>query len=276
MKLQAITVCVNYSDFFIFSIENRKLFDKWIVITDMEDWKTRELCKKYNLTCVSTDVFYKFGVFNKFAAINEGLKLIDDDAWVLFIDGDIVLHPQTRRVLESLSLDKTCIYGMDRINAKGLPIWEVYLKGRGMLINYWLLYTSNLEMGARLVHLYGYENGDGEFKGYGPVGYFQLVHRSSFKNYPQNSLGADHCDLLFSRQYPRNKRILIPELFCIHLESEDAIKGHNWMGRKSKPFGDSLPVVTPIKKFCFKKIWKWVKKMLMLFLKWLFCTHHSY
>lgn len=273
MKLQALTICVNYSDFFLFSIlENRKQFDRWVVVTDLTDVKTKELCEKYSLLCIQTDVFYTKGVFNKFAAMNVGLEYIDDDAWVVFLDGDIILHHQTKRVLECLTLKEDCIYGIDRLNCKGYIKWMEYKSTEGMLINYWLLHPSGLEMGARLVHLYGYENGDGKFKGWGPVGYFQLVHRSSFTLYPEDSLGADHCDLLFSREYDREKRILIPELFCIHLESENAKKGQNWRGRKTAPFIDSLPIV-PYRKPCSLK--KKLLKLLFWFLS-LFKKHKTY
>lgn len=243
MKLQAISVCVNYSDFFIHSVlENKKLFDKWIVVTDKDDTNTEKLCQEHGLVCVKTDAFYTRGIFNKFAGINEGLVEIDSDAWVLFLDADMVLHEQTRRVLDSLNLDKTFIYGMDRLNCDGIQRWNEFKQSPGILKDYWLLHSAGLEFGARLVHLYGYEKGDGKFAGWGPLGFFQLAHRSQFESYPENSLGADHCDLLFTRHWPRDKRMLIPELYAIHLESENAWKGINWRGRKSAPFVDTIKI----------------------------------
>jgi hypothetical protein len=62
-----------------------------------------------------------------------------------------------------------------------------------------------------------------------------LCHRSAFDQYPQQSHGADHCDLLFARLWPRKLRTHIPELLAVHLESENAGAGVNWYGRKSKP-----------------------------------------
>lgn len=237
MKLQVITVSVNYSDFLVHSIEaNKVLFDKWIVVTDLADLHTKKLCDRNGITCLQTDAFYQHGIFNKYAGINEALKLVDNNAWVLFLDGDIILHPETRRVLESLQLDSTCIYGVDRLNCSGLQAYLDYKDGDGILKNNWMLTTAGLQLGSRLVHYYGHEGENGRFEGWRPLGFFQLCHRNQFNMYPQNTLGADHCDLLFARQWSRTYRVHIPELLAIHLESIDATKGVNWYGRKSGPF----------------------------------------
>jgi hypothetical protein len=243
MKLQCVTVSVNYSDFLYYVLEeNKNLFDRWVIVTNTKDIATKELCDKYkknNVVCIQTDSFYTDGAkFNKYAGINDGLKLIDDDAWVLFLDSDIILHNQTRRVLENLNLNKEFIYGIDRVNCKGKDNWDKYSANRNMINNNWLLTIDNsiFEFGARLIHLYGHEGGDGSFAGWNPIGYFQLAHRSAFVSYPQNSSGADHCDMVFSRLWTRDKRILIPELMAIHIESYFVVHGVNWYGRLSEPF----------------------------------------
>lgn len=237
MKLQAITVSVNYSDFLIHSLEaNRKLFDKWIIVTDTKDKKTKALCNNYDVICIQTDVFYKNARFNKYAGINEGLKYIDNDAWVVFLDSDIILQPDLPRVLRELHLDITCLYGIDRLNITGYERWNEFRKSRGLLIENWLLTSQKLELGSRLVHYYGHEGENGKFEGWRPLGFFQLCHRSSFESYPQQTDGADHCDLLFARLWPRRKREFIPELLSIHLESHGTGKAMNWWGRRSKPF----------------------------------------
>lgn len=238
MKLQAVTVSVNYADFLEVVIpENKGLFDKWVIVTDTKDIATKELCDEHGLTCVQTDSFYANGAtFNKWAGLNEGLELIDKDAYVAILDGDIALHNQTRYVLKKLNLDPTFLYGMDRLDCVGFERWEKYKQTKSILTDNWLLHTAGLPLGARLVHLYGGKSENGRFEGYRPLGFFQLTHRSSFDKYPQNSDSADHCDLAFAKQYPREKRMLIPELFGIHLISDDARKGQNWRGRKTKPF----------------------------------------
>jgi hypothetical protein len=238
MKLQVVTVSVNYSDFLVHTIEqNKRLFDRWIIVTDTKDTITKQLCDKHGVTCIQTDVFYENGgIFNKYAGVNEGLKYVDDDAWVLFLDSDIYLHKETRRLLEQLQLEKDCAYGMDRLNVYGYNEWMDYKSREDILKENWMLMTRDLDFGARLVHHYGGPGDNGKFRGWRPLGYFQLVHRSAFDKYSQNSIGADHCDLEFIKKWPRNKRILIPELYVIHLESVNAKWGSNWYGRKSKPF----------------------------------------
>lgn len=244
MKLQGLTVCVNYADFFAQTGEaNRGIFDKFVVVTDIQDTEVTALCAQFGYTCVKTDVFYDNGAkFNKYAGINEGLKLIDSDAWVCFIDSDIVLQKDTRRVLEKLNLDPTCLYGIDRVNCTGFRNWENYKHSKGVLIENWMLTPAGLELGARLVHYYGHHGENGRFEGWRPLGFFQLCHRSAFKFYPQEEAGgADHCDLLFSRLWPRRMRFLIPELMSVHLESESGQNsGINWHGRKSKPFAPEV------------------------------------
>lgn len=241
MKLQAVTVSVDYSDFLIHTIEeNHTIFDKWFIVTNTKDLKTKELCEKYKdqgVVCIQTDVFYDAGAkFNKYSGINEGLKYVDEDAWVLFVDSDIVLDKDLRYILFNLDLDKTCVYGMDRVNCIGLQAWLDYKNRRDLVLDKWLLTDGGFKFGARLVHYYGYENGDGKFAGWNPIGFFQLAYRSAFKKYPDDSTGADHCDLAFARLWPRRKRILIPESIAIHLESENTYKAANWFGRVSEPF----------------------------------------
>lgn len=256
MKLQAVTVSVNYSDFLCHVLEeNKGLFDKWVIITNTKDVATKELCdkySKYNIVCIQTDIFYRKAKFNKFAGINEGLKLIDSDAWVLFLDSDIILQKELRRVLDNVNLKQENIYGIDRINCRGREKWELYKSKRNLLQNYWLLSpdVTGFEFGSRLVHYYGYENGDGKFAGWNPLGFFQLAHRSQFTQYPQQSEGADHCDLVFARLWSRDKRVLIPELIAIHIESRFTVKGTNWYGRISQPF--ELEYKRPSLKYLFR------------------------
>lgn len=252
MKLQAITVSVNYSDFLVHSLKaNRHLFDKWIIVTDTKDETTKALCIAFDVICIQTDVFYKNARFNKYAGINEGLKYVDNDAWIIFLDSDIILQPDMPRVLRELKLDITCLYGIDRLNIIGYERWNEFKRGRGLLIENWLLTSQKLELGSRLVHYYGHEGENGRFEGWRPLGFFQLCHKSAFSIYPQDTDGADHCDLLFARLWPRRKRHFIPELLAIHIESHGTSKAMNWHGRRSKPF---LPIEHKNKKIRIKEI----------------------
>ena len=243
MKITCITISVDYSDFLCWSLtENKTLFDQWIIVTSTKDTKTKELCDNHNVFCLQTDVFYEKGIFNKYAGINEALKLVDEDSWVLFLDSDIMLPTLTKYILENIKLDPSCIYGIDRVNCEGLEKWIEYINKRNITFQNWLLHTSGMPLGARLVHYFGEARDEGRFLGWRPLGFFQLAHRTSFSEYPQNTIGADHCDLEFVRNWPREKRVFIPEILAIHLESVGATKGINWYGRKSSPFKTGIKV----------------------------------
>lgn len=238
MKFEAITVCVGYADFLEHTAKaNHKLFDKWIIITTFKDTETQAICKQYNLTCVLTDKFYENEArFDKFAGINEGLKHTSDDAFIIFLDGDIVLHELHRHALNNLELRTDTLYGCDRLNCKG---WKEYKRfneqGRNIHEN-WLMHAAGLEFGARINQYYGQEGEDGRFRGWLPLGFFQIAHRSSFGTYPPGLGKADHGDIEFAMKYSRHKRVLIPEILGIHLMSMGTFKGHNWQGRYSLPF----------------------------------------
>ena len=237
LNVTCITVCVDYSDFLCWSLlENKSLFDNWIIVTSTKDSKTKELCDNNNVFCLQTDSFYEKGIFNKYAGINEALKLVPKDSWVLFLDGDIILPNLFRYILEHLTLDPKVIYGIDRVNCIGLEKWVEYIRKRDSLFQNWLLHASGFPFGARLVHFFGEKRDEGQFLGWRPLGFFQLCHTSAFTSYPQNTIGADHCDLEFVRNWKRDNRILIPEILGIHLESVGAPKGINCHGRKSLPF----------------------------------------
>ena len=151
--------------------------------------------------------------------------------------------------------------------------WLDFKSRRNLVIENWMLTNAGFELGSRLVHYYGYEGGDGKFKGWNPLGFFQLAHRSSFDYYPDKSEGADHCDLVFARLWEREKRQFIPEIIGIHLESEFIIKGTNWYGRISEPFDSGQIKIGPLyliklakryllirEKRVKRKIEKWIRR----------------
>ena len=128
-KLEAVVVCDKYSDFLRHTLpQNKFLFDKLVVVTSHEDTATRKLCEFYHVQCVPTDALKsRHGVFCKGAGINEGLRALDGDSWVLHYDGDIWLPPQTRLLIEQAGLAQDMIYGIDRFIVKGATAWEQFL-----------------------------------------------------------------------------------------------------------------------------------------------------
>jgi hypothetical protein len=82
--------------------------------------------------------------------------------------------------------------------------------------------------------------------GYVPIGFFQLWHRlggveewrgTRVKTYPLSHGSACRTDVQFGLTFDRRNRVLLPELYVAHLESEQCKLGANWKGRTTKRFG---------------------------------------
>ena len=116
MKLQAVTVCINYSDFLECILDNRAYFDRWVIMTVEEDATTIAFCAKHGLECIPSKTLKPDGSDfdasrNKSAILNEGLEALDPAGWCLILDADVRLPRQFRRRLEALTLESGAIYG---------------------------------------------------------------------------------------------------------------------------------------------------------------------
>lgn len=231
-KVEAVVTCVGYADFLNWTLPfNKQHFDRLVVVTSPEDLETQRICSYWHVECVLTDAFYESGGFNKGAGINVGLDKLEKDGWVIHFDADIYLPPRTREILTLLPLDETSLYGIDRMNCQGFENFIKYLENPDDIHgNDGFLRLAQFSLGSRLLNL--------ARDGYVPIGYFQMwcPLKSGVNTYPDFHTGADRTDTLFVYNWTREKRALIPELICIHLESEEAPMGINWKGRKSKPF----------------------------------------
>lgn len=232
MKIEAVVVCKDYSDFLEHTLpENIEQLDRMVVVTHPSDSKTQALCHKYGVDCYPTEEMHRDGdPFNKGRAINLGLSHLRHSDWLLHIDADILLPHRFKQMLEHSQLNRNYLYGCDRLNTLSYQNW-VNHRGKTIPQHQWrYLVTPNREfpLGSRLLH---------QEYGWVPIGYFQLWHSSLRRQYPIVAGSAEHSDVLFAVQWARSNRILLPEIFVYHLESEDAALGANWAGRKTKPFG---------------------------------------
>jgi hypothetical protein len=265
MKLEAVVVCVNYSDFLAHTLSyNKALFDNMVVVTDLKDEKTKKLCEFYNVTCVQTDEFYaNSSTINKGRGINEGLKQLSMDGWVLHLDADIFLPPLTREILEKIEpeLDKNGLFTIDRMMCPTYEAWQKYINDPTPFHEGWIfVHTSVFPIGTRIA----------EYKsnGWEPIGFFQLWHPKTVGifEYPNEHGSIDRSDVIFTKYWRRGNRHLIPELIGIHIESEAldlSEMGKNWNGRKTKIFG---PEFTPKPKTINNRLgirfyWKWFIKV---------------
>lgn len=231
MKIEAVVTCHKYSDFLEHTlICNIQQLDAMVVVTSREDKETKRLCSRLGIPCVDTNVFFDKGdAYNKARGINLGLSHLRHEDWILHIDADILLPHRFRHMVEYAELETENIYGCDRLNTHSYDHWE---KHRLKITPQWthgfmVGAPPEFTLGSRLIH---------SQYGYCPIGFFQLWHSSQRRQYPTNQGSAEHTDVLFALQWDRRNRILLPELFVFHLESERAAMGTNWKGRKTKPF----------------------------------------
>jgi hypothetical protein len=241
-RLEAVTVCVEYSDFLAETVKhNAHHFDRWVIVTSPQDTATIDLCRRWNLQCVMTGEMRRAPGerFNKGRGVSLGLNYLSTDAWALHLDADVVLPAAARQMMELAQLQEGCLYGADRI---GLHSWEEWqeLQSSGYLHaqHGWHLccnFPAGKSVGTRIVR---------GRHGYVPIGFFQLWHNQDgvhsgvrFKDYPDANSDAAHSDIKFALQWDRRHRVLLPELVVVHLESERAAMGANWGGRKTRRFG---------------------------------------
>jgi hypothetical protein len=236
-RLECVTVCVNYSDFLRETLPyNQRHFDRVVVVTTEQDRSTRDLCEHLGVECLVTDLMTKGNEFAKARGIDYGLANLRGDGWVVHLDADIWLPPQTRHLLSHTELDERCIYGIDRTNCVGYESWRKFIdsephsSAHHQHIRDCLIIPPPFPMGARIsIRHYG---------GFVPIGFFQMWHQGQTrKRYPIDHGGAERTDVLHSLQWPASRRKLLPELIAVHLESESSPMGVNWKGRASKPFG---------------------------------------
>jgi len=232
-KIEGVSVSVGYADFLAWTLPfNKQHFDKYVIVTSTEDKATQDICNYWNVECIITDVFYEDNSpFNKGKGINVGLSKLSLDGYVVHMDSDIFLPPKTRMILDSVDLHPANIYSIDRLMCKSFSSFIHHLSNP---LNQHgpdgIMRLTNFEYGSRLV--------DTSHEGWLPIGFFQLwcPNVSKVYEYSTEHGTADRSDVLFTKQWPRHNRVLIPELVGIHLESEQLPMGINWSGRKSKLF----------------------------------------
>lgn len=231
MYIEAVIVCVDYADFLAHTLpQNMQYIDRVVVVTSHGDSETRALCSKYSIECVTTDIMNSGGdKFNKAKAINLGLGHTRGEDWLLHLDADIVLPHNFKNALVNADLKPENLYGCDRVNVHSYEEWlEHGIQIPHRSDHYFVEPPNHYPLGARIIH---------KSLGYTPIGFFQLWHKSQGKKYPEVQGSGEHTDVLFAAQWAREHRVLLPDIFVYHLESEKSPMGVNWSGRKTKRFG---------------------------------------
>ena len=241
LRLEAVTTCVGFDDMLDFTLGlNHSHVDHYIVVTSHEDRATAQVCLKHSATCVKTDLFRKNGrQFNKGAAINAGMDCFQYHGWRLHLDADIVLPDNFRRLLFNHShLDRTCLYGADRVDVIGLRMIGAFLDSRLKLPQH--AYKSGISsVHGGSVHCMEASATSARFvdnlRGYCPIGFFQLWHASQQRDYPHSLGTAAHDDIIFAQSWPEARRRLLPSVICYHISMSAPWYGQNWDGCRRQP-----------------------------------------
>ena len=116
-KIEIITTCVGRSSFLRETLQhNKSKVDNVIVVTSPTDYETHRICNGEGAVCVQTDLFYKYNApFDKGRALNEGVKKLQHNEWVLLTDCDILLLPAHKNFLRDPKLNKELMFGCRRI-----------------------------------------------------------------------------------------------------------------------------------------------------------------
>jgi glycosyltransferase involved in cell wall biosynthesis len=163
-KIELIITCVNRVSFLKETLPlNKGRFDNVVVVTSPSDYETQLLCKKEEVDCLPTNVFYKDGApFNKGHGINYGLERLKYNEWVVLADCDILFLPLHNKLFRDPTLNKELLYGCPRIIIKARTEYLEFLK-QGTF------FPESLDLGP-LINRNPSELG---------VGFFQMFHRDA-------------------------------------------------------------------------------------------------
>jgi hypothetical protein len=183
MKIEAVTVSVDYSKWLEKCVSNDDKFDKWVIVTHRSDIDTQTLCKKHGLGCVLSDrVFADGALFAKGRAINDGLSVLDRDAWLVHMDGDICLPDNFREIVEEYCVDIEKLYGAIRYAPTG----------ERMLGQTFAVVRRDEESGKPVKTVRRYDI---------PIGYFQMWHSSKISKYLEDSHTGKQDDWKFAMTF---------------------------------------------------------------------------
>lgn len=133
MKLNAILVCVDYSDLLSISLPyNRHHFDRVMVVTTHTDTKTIEIATEQKCWVWTTDAFYRDGaIFNKWRSLEEGLDAFGREGWMVIADADI-LWPKTVELFDApgtlCTPRRRMLLDTRHLQEHGVPPEEIWYK----------------------------------------------------------------------------------------------------------------------------------------------------
>ena len=225
MKLLAVTICINYADYLECVIENRRHFDRWMIVTVPTDRATHELCAKHGIECMDSAVLEADGrdfnaVDNKGPVLNEGMDALfwsepqtgkseSLSTWMVVVDADVLLPRDFRQRVQALPLEAGFLYGMSGRKIcetreqfetlRACEPWDVMAERNSQALGYFNLFCPDVRPD-------------------------RCVIRSGESVW-------EHDDYLFTTSFAPERRRVLP-FTAIHLGNY----GKNWRGRVSGSF----------------------------------------
>lgn len=200
--VDAITVCVDYADYFACTVANKSEFDRWLVVTAEDDRDTVAVCEAHGIEYCFSERVRLDGGFHKGKAINDGLLHLAPQDWVALIDADTLLIPGSFRKVKQLIADPDCLYGA---------------VGRIPVANKQELQTL-LEAGKVEKNKLEHENL--------MIGFLQVWHSSARLFYSEESNTAGLDDMLFRNSFIKQRWKTLP-IYALHL-------GPAWLNHKGR------------------------------------------
>lgn len=199
--MNAITVCVNYSDLLKITLpRNRRHFNDYLIVTSHDDLETVRVAAKNNCSCFQTNAFYLHGaMFNKGLAMEQGFDVLGREGQICILDADIVLPQYATFDIEIGKLYSPYRFMLDKVED----------------------YNDELEWGRLPTRQ--------DFEHCGYCTYFDT--RDPHLSKPWYGLNWSHaggCDSEFQSKWPLVDRYR-PEWKVLHLGPTDT----NWCGRVS-------------------------------------------
>lgn len=198
-KIDAITVCVDYSDHLNKILSNKSVLNRWVIVTHKSDIKTIDICKENGLEYILSDRIYSdMSPFAKGKAINEGLKYLCPNDWILQLDSDTLLPSDFKEYIDSYQLNREFIYGCTRIDINGEKVMEMTPDNTPVLDEV--------------------------------IGFFQLWHSSFTTKYSEDSKTASEDDVAHFRKFKNHEYLKIDVVDV----SGERCKHHNGRGMVGK------------------------------------------
>jgi hypothetical protein len=255
-KIQAITVCIFFSEYLKYCLSNRRHFDRWLIVTVDSDINTINFCRQFSIEyCITKRVFENGATFSKGKAINDGLSLFEKDGWIVHVDCDTILPSNFRELVGQLSLSQKnlkSLFGFRGRRSLCVPPSYVSTANYKNYKKFHLQFKKETEklkirdrsnvnffdstfVKLRKKHKINVKAGPISrqwrnfskdkwnkliyiFEGgeFQHLGYFQLFHSKYFEKYPEFSSNANHDDVDLRDSYPKKRRIIF-NADCVHI-----------------------------------------------------------